>query len=167
MMVHGDADINMHCVDPRRFGAYADQDYTRAKSFDDYENMFETPLPGREIHAGRPSRVTPLYEPLKAKGAVYTEVYGWERPKYFAPEGFEEKLQYRRNNVFDIVANECRAVRERERVGIMDLSSFAKFDVTGPRRRSIAGPSDRQQTAQEGRRHQPDPCFVRGWPDRR
>jgi len=74
--------------------------------------------------------VTPLYEPLKAKGAVYTEVYGWERPKYFAPAGFEEKLQYRRNNLFHIVAEECRAVRER--VGIMDLSSFAKFDVSGP-----------------------------------
>ena len=129
-MVHGDADINMASVDPRRFGAYADADYTRAKSFDDYHNMFETPLPGREIHAGRPRRVTPLYRRLKAKGAVYTEVYGWERPKYFAPAGFVEKLQYRRNNVFDLVAGECRAVRER--VGIMDLSSFAKFDVTGP-----------------------------------
>ncbi|KIC09639.1 aminomethyltransferase [Leisingera sp. ANG-M1] len=129
-MVHGDAEINMYCTDPRRFGAYADPDYTRAKSFDDYENMFETPLPGREIQAGRPNRVTPLFEPLKAKGAVYTEVYGWERPKYFAPEGFEEKLQYRRNNVFAIIAEECRAVREQ--AGIMDLSSFAKFDVTGP-----------------------------------
>ncbi|MCP4392198.1 MAG: FAD-dependent oxidoreductase [Gammaproteobacteria bacterium] len=128
-MVHGDAEINMACVDPRRFGAYADADYTCAKSFDDYHNMFETPLPGREIHAGRPNRITPLYEKLKGKGAVYTEVYGWERPKYFAPEGFEEKLQYRRNNLFDLVAEECRAVRER--VGIMDLSSFAKFDVTG------------------------------------
>ncbi len=129
-MVHGDAEINMAPVDPRRFGAYADADYTRAKSFDDYHNMFETPLPGREIHAGRPRRITPLYGPLKAKGPAYTEVYGWERPKYFAPAGFVEKLQHRRNNVFDLVAAECRAVRER--VGIMDLSSFAKFDVTGP-----------------------------------
>ena len=129
-MVHGDAEINMGGIDPRRFGSYADQAYTRAKSFDDYENMFETPLPGREIQAGRPCRASPLYEPLKAKGAVHTEVHGWERPKYFAPEGFEEKLQYRRNNVFDLVAEECRAVRER--VGVMDLSSIAKFDVTGP-----------------------------------
>ncbi|MFZ1471072.1 MAG: FAD-dependent oxidoreductase [Paracoccaceae bacterium] len=129
-MVHGDAEINMASVDPRRFGAYADSDYTRAKSFDDYHNMFETPLPGREIHAGRPRRITPLYQPLNAKGAAYTEVYGWERPKYFAPSGFNEKLQHRRNNTFDLVAAECRAVRER--VGVMDLSSFAKFDVSGP-----------------------------------
>ena len=129
-MIHGDAEINMASVDPRRFGAYADQDYTRAKSFDDYENMFETPLPGREVQAGRPRRITPLFEVLKAKGAVMTEVHGWERPKYFAPAGFAEKLQFRRTNTFDLVAAECRAVRER--VGIMDLSSFAKFDVAGP-----------------------------------
>lgn len=129
-MTHGDAEINMASVDPRRFGVYADQIYTRAKSFDDYENMFETPLPGREVQAGRPRRVTPLYEVLKAKGAVMTEVHGWERPKYFAPAGFTEKLQFRRTNTFDLVAAEVRAVRER--VGIMDLSSFAKFDVTGP-----------------------------------
>jgi dimethylglycine dehydrogenase len=129
-MIHGDAEINMGSVDPRRFGAYADPAYTRAKSFDDYHNMFETPLPGREVHAGRPARVTPLYEVLKARGAVMTEVHGWERPKYFAPADFVEKLQFRRTNTFNLVAAECRAVRER--VGIMDLSSFAKFDVTGP-----------------------------------
>jgi dimethylglycine dehydrogenase len=129
-MIHGDAEINISSVDPRRFGAYADQDYTRAKSFDDYHNMFETPLPGREVQAGRPCRVTPLHEVLKAKGAVMTEVHGWERPKYFAPAGVVEKLQFRRTNTHHLVAAECRAVRER--VGIMDLSSFAKFDVTGP-----------------------------------
>jgi dimethylglycine dehydrogenase len=67
---------------------------------------------------------------LLAKGAVMTEAHGWERPRYFAPPGFVEKLQFRRTNTFDLVAAECRAVRER--VGIMDLSSFAKFDVTGP-----------------------------------
>ena len=129
-MIYGDAEINMGSVDPRRFGAFADPVYTRAKSFDDYHNMFETPLPGREIQAGRPRRVTPLYERLKAKGAVMTEVHGWERPKYFAPAGFDEKLQFRRTNTFDLVAAECRSVRER--VGVMDLSSFAKFDVSGP-----------------------------------
>ncbi len=128
-MVHGDCDINMREFDPRRFGTYANADYTRSKSFDDYEHMFETPLPGREIQAGRPNRVTSLFEKLKSKGAVYTEVFGWERPKWFSPDGREEVLGYRRNNVFDVVGDECRAVRER--VGIMDLSSFAKFDVTG------------------------------------
>ena len=55
-MVHGDAEINMASVDPRRFGGYADQAYTRAKSFADYHEMFETTLPGRENMAARPAR---------------------------------------------------------------------------------------------------------------
>lgn len=129
-MIKGQSEINLRELDPRRFGAYADANYTRAKSFDDYEHMFETPLPGREIHAGRPNRVTPLYEKLKAKGADYTEVFGWERPKWFSLDGRTEILGYRRNNIHDVVGDECRAVRER--VGVMDLSSFAKFDVAGP-----------------------------------
>ena len=134
-MMEGQAEINMRPFDPRRFGDYADADYTRTKSFDDYEHMFETPLPGREIDAARCNRVTPLYETLKAKGAVYTEVYGWERPKWFSLDGREEVLGYRRNNVTEVVAAECQAVRER--VGVMDLSSFAKFDVKGPQAEAL------------------------------
>ncbi len=129
-MVHGDAEINMAGFDPRRFGAFADQAYTRSKSFQDYAQMFVTHLPGEELPAGRPARRTPLYAKLRAKGCVHTEAFGWERPKWFAADGREEQCGFRRNNVFEVVAAECRAVRER--VGVMDLSSFAKFDVSGP-----------------------------------
>ena len=88
-----------------------------------------TPLPGEELPAARPRRVSPLYEKLEAQGCVYTETFGWERPKWFSPDGREEDYSYRRNNVFDVVRDECLAVRER--VGILDLSGFAKYDVTG------------------------------------
>nr|WP_316650430.1 FAD-dependent oxidoreductase [uncultured Gellertiella sp.] len=129
-MVEGDSEINMKDFDPRRFGRYADQTYTRAKSFEDYHHMFATHLPGEERPAGRPVRRSPVYDRLLAKGCVYTEGGGYERPKFFAPEGEAEVPGFRRNNAFPIVAAECRAVRER--VGIADLTSFAKFDVTGP-----------------------------------
>lgn len=128
-MVHGAADINMREFDPRRFGPWADQDYTRAKSFDDYHHMFVTHLPGEERMAARPRRRSSLHAKLAAKGAVHAEGAGWERPKWFSLDGRQEQPGYRRNNVFDVVAAECKAVRER--VGIIDLSSFAKFDVTG------------------------------------
>jgi len=128
-MVHGQAEINMRSVDPRRFGSYADADYTRAKSFQDYEHMFVTHLPGEERPAGRPARSTPLFDKLNAQGCVHTESFGWERPKWFSPDGRSETGGFRRNEVFEVVAAECRAVRER--VGIMDLSSFAKYDVGG------------------------------------
>ena len=128
-MVHGDAEINMLEFDPRRFGDFATADYTRTKSFQDYEHMYALHVPGEERPAGRPARVSSLYDKLAAKGAVYTEAAGWERAKWFAPDGVEEETGFRRTNVFDYVAVESQAVRER--VGLLDLSSFAKFDVTG------------------------------------
>jgi len=128
-MVHGAADINMAEFDPRRFGDWTTEDYVREKSFEDYNRMYACPLPGEELDTGRPKRTTPLYEKLKDKGCVYTAAFGWERPKWFSPDGREEHYAYRRNNVFDVVAEECRAVRER--VGVLDLSSFAKFEVSG------------------------------------
>ncbi|MDH3532813.1 MAG: aminomethyltransferase family protein, partial [Gammaproteobacteria bacterium] len=91
---------------------------------------YATPLPGEELPAGRPRRTSPLYATLKAKGGVFTETFGWERPKWYSPDGRVEQYSYRRNNVFDVVRDECLAVRER--VGILDLSGFAKYDVSGP-----------------------------------
>ena len=128
-MVHGDAEINMAGVDPRRFGNYAPGDYTTAKSHQDYEHMYALHLPGEERPASRKTRITPLYDRLAEQGAVYTEVNGWERPKWFSLDGREEEVGFRHNNTMEVVAAECRAVRER--VGVLDLSSFAKYDVTG------------------------------------
>jgi len=129
-MVHGEADINMASVDPRRFGSYADKEYSSAKGHEAYAEMYNLLLPGEERPAGRPARTSPLYERLKAKGAVHTEAFGWERPKWFSADGREEECGFRHNNVFEVVAEECKAVRER--VGVLELSSFSKYEVTGP-----------------------------------
>jgi len=129
-MLEGDSEINMTGFDPRRFGHYADETYTRAKVFQDYSRTYATALPGEELPAGRPRRTSPLYEKLKAHGCDYTEGFGWERPKWFSLDGRKENHSHRRNNVFDVVAAECRAVREA--VGLTDLSGFAKYEVSGP-----------------------------------
>ncbi len=129
-MVHGASEINMLAFDPRRFGSYADRAYTEAKAHQEYWDMYDMQLPGEERLAGRPKRITPLYETLKAKGCVHGEAVGWERPKWFSPDGRKEQPGFCRNNVFEVVAAECRAVRER--VGVMELPSFSKFEVTGP-----------------------------------
>jgi len=128
-MIYGDAEINMAGVDPRRFSQYAPGNYTKAKSHQDYEHMYALHLPGEERPAARDTRVTTLYDRLKDQGCVYTEVNGWERPKWFSLDGREEEVGFRHNNIFSVVAEECRAVRER--VGVLDLSSFAKYEVKG------------------------------------
>jgi dimethylglycine dehydrogenase len=128
-MVHGDAEINMTEFDPRRFGPFADRSYVHDKVFLDYRMTFTTRGPNEEEPDGRPRKTSPLYERLKAQGAVYTETFGWERPRWFSPDGRTEAYSYRRNNVFEVVREEVRAVYER--VGVLDLTGFAKFDIEG------------------------------------
>lgn len=129
-MMYGAAEINMIGVDPRRFGIYADKEYARAKAHQDFSYMYILRLPGEERPAGRPVRTSPIYPKLKAKGGNFAETFGWERPKWFSPDGRVEEHSFRRNNIFEIVSEECKAVRER--VAVLDLSSFTKHDVTGP-----------------------------------
>ena len=62
-------------------------------------------------------------------GAQWQEIYGWERPQYFSPDGTTEAHSFRRSNAHDVVGAEVRGVRER--VGVVDLSAFAKFEVSG------------------------------------
>lgn len=128
-MVHGSAEVNMLALDPRRFGAYADQAYTSAKAHREYWDMYRLIPPGEERPEGRPAKRTPLYPRLKAKGCVFTEGFGWERPKWFSLDGRGEDHSFRRNDVFEVVAAECLAVRER--VGVLELPGFARFDVSG------------------------------------
>jgi len=131
-MVHGAADISMRDYDPRRFGDYATKDWQVTKAHEDYKLRHEIPFPHFNRLAGRPIKPSPLYERLKEKGAVYEEVFGHERPRWFARDGVEQRDHYsfRRNVVHDMVGAECRAVREN--VGIMDISAFTKVRVSGP-----------------------------------
>jgi len=130
-MVHGAADISMREFDPRRFGSYADKSWQVIKAKEDYCLRHEIPFPHFNRLAGRPVKPSPLYERLKAKGAVYEEVYGHERPRWFAQGGVEQRDHYsfRRNVVHDIVGKEVAAVRGG--VGIMDISAFTKVEVAG------------------------------------
>ena len=128
-MVHGQTEINVREMDPRRYGDWACGKYALEKSIDEYEHMYATHYPGEFRDAGRPVRPTPIYEKLKAHGAVFAETFGWERAKWFDSSGHGEQYSFRRNNSYNSVAKECMAVRER--VGLLDLTSFAKYEISG------------------------------------
>ncbi len=130
-IVHGAADLSMREFDPRRFGYWATPDWQVEKAREDYCLRHEIPFPNFNRQAGRPIRPSRMYESLANQGAVFEEVYGHERPRWFARNDVpqEDMYSFRRNAVHDMVAYEVRAVRER--VGIMDVSAFAKIEVTG------------------------------------
>ena len=125
-MVHGQTEINVAEMDPRRFGPYAMGRYTYERSLDEYHEMYQVRMPGEFRAAGRPQKQTPLYEVLTANGAQWQEVWGWERVQYF---GETEKYSFARSSAFDAVGAEVRGIREG--VGIADLTAFSKYEVTG------------------------------------
>ena len=121
----------MRDYDPRRFGSYATKDWQVVKAEEDYCLRHEIPFPHFNRLAGRPIKPSPLYDLLKSKGAVHEEVYGFERPRFFA-KGIaqEDHYSFNRTPVDDMVAAEVKAVRDN--VGIMDVTAFTKVLVEGP-----------------------------------
>jgi len=68
---------------------------------------------------------------MTAAGCRWGASYGLEVPLYFAPsEDFVETPTLKRSNAHEVVARECKAVREA--VGLLDISGFSRFEVTGP-----------------------------------
>ena len=87
-IVGGEPTIDMLGVDPRRFGPYADTGYLIEKNEEAYAKVFTVHYPDEEREAARPLRQTPCYARMKDLGAVFGSVYGWERPNWFAPQGY-------------------------------------------------------------------------------
>jgi len=156
-IVEGEPSIDMMGVDPRRFGPYATRGYLRQKNEEAYANVFTVHYPDEERAAARPLKTSPCYERMKKLGAVFGVKYGWERPNWFAPEGYglseaelnkpdtllsenhptvaegeqpKEKYSFRRSNYFPFVGEECKHVAEQ--VGLLDMTAFAKCEVSGP-----------------------------------
>ena len=131
-IVEGQPSDNMWELDVRRFGAYANSvKYVAARACEVYEREYAIHYPEEELPAGRPLKTSPLHERLLAKGAVFGARFGWERPLWFSPEGpARDEYSFHRGNWHTAVGNECSAVRSS--VGVLDQTSFAKYEVSGP-----------------------------------
>ena len=128
----GEPPYDLWPVDIRRFGPHhADTGWVRRRTYEMYGKHYTIAWPFEEHQSGRPLRRSPLYETLRRQRACFGEKLGWERPNWFAPDGVEPRDVYgfERQNWFVTVGEEHRAVRER--VGLFDQTSFAKFMVTG------------------------------------
>lgn len=130
-MVHGETEINMLSLDSRRFGDWADKQYTTIRAIECYERMYALTAPNDNRPHGRPKRTSPLFQLLNDKGAKWGIRQGYEKPLWFATnEVRKESLSWRHNESFKVVGEECKAVMET--AGILDLSGSAKFRVSGP-----------------------------------
>jgi len=138
-MVEGDPGADIWAMDVARFGDWTTMAYTNAKVRENYSRRFRIRFPNEELPAARPLRMSPVYDRLKAKGAVFGAGFGLEHALWFAPEGIEpvEEVTFRRSNAHPHVAAECRAVRDA--VGLLEISSYAKYEMRGPQAEAWIG----------------------------
>jgi 4-methylaminobutanoate oxidase (formaldehyde-forming) len=130
--MRGEAPLDLWVVDIRRFSdLHRDRDWVSNRTLEAYGKHYTVAFPHEEYETGRNRIVSPLYQRLKNRGAVFGSKLGWERPNWFAPAGTEPHDVYSmgRQNWFGPVGDEHRTVREG--AGLFDQSSFAKYEVTG------------------------------------
>lgn len=128
-IIEGDPGFDVFAMDVCRYGDYATLAYTNARVRENYSRRFSIRYPNEELPGARPLLTTPIYDRLKAAGAVFGAYYGLETPLWFAPEGVEDKFSWRRSTDFEAVGREAKAVRES--VGLMETSGFAKYSIGG------------------------------------
>ena len=132
MMVEGEAEIDMASLDPKRYGDWMTTEYAARKNEEAYDHVYILHHPDEERPACRPLRTSPAYDRQAARGAQFGQVNGWERPNYFAPEGFSDhdSRSFRRGGWWQHAVDEAKAIREG--VGLIDATAFTKHLVRGP-----------------------------------
>jgi dimethylglycine dehydrogenase len=133
MMVNGEAEIDMASLDPKRYSSnWLTTDFAARKNEECYEHVYVLHHPDEERPAARGLRTSPAYDRQAARGAQFGWVNGWERPNYYAPEGFDDEASrsFRRGGWWPHVVEEAKAIREG--VGLVDATAFTKHVVKGP-----------------------------------
>ncbi len=131
-IIDGHPSMDLSEMDPKRCEAFQARDlYLRERAPETLTLTYAMHWPNYQRTTARNLRRTPFYHAMKQLGACYTEVQGWERPGWFAPQGVEPKYEYSfgRQNWFDYVLEEQRAARED--VAMIDYSMLGKLMVEG------------------------------------
>ena len=129
-MIHGEPEADVYGMDVARYGIWAEnKQYIKETTGQFYSRRFVMTYPNEQLPAGRPLKTSPAYSDMTAAGCQWGQSWDLEVPLYFAPEGFRETPSLKRSNAHDIVAAECKAVREK--VGLLDITGFSRFEVTG------------------------------------
>ncbi len=132
-ILEGRPSLDLWPLDIRRFGPHhGARSFMYPRAVEHYAHHYKMRYPGQEHETARQLRLSPLYHRLKEKGAVYGSKNGWERPLWFAPEGVEpvDQLAFLDPGWKAFSESEHQAVRER--VALIDQSSFSKFELIGP-----------------------------------
>ncbi|TMD33960.1 MAG: FAD-dependent oxidoreductase, partial [Chloroflexi bacterium] len=138
LVTGSEPELDLYPYRPWRFGpVHQDHRYAAELARESYKYYYHLRYPFDSDEWGRPRRTSALHTRMQDLGAVFGVKHGWERPDYFDPArpwrraaADQRAFGFTRPPYFDLLAEEHRAFRER--VGIIDMSSFGKVEVIGP-----------------------------------
>ena len=131
-ITEGEPPFDLWEVDIRRAQPFQkNRRYLKERVTETLGLLYADHFPYRQMATARGVRRSPIHEHLKARGAVFGEVAGWERANWFATEGQEREYRYswQRQNWFENQKAEHMAVRES--AGLFDMTSFGKIRIEG------------------------------------
>ena len=132
-MLEGRPSLDLWPLDVRRFSFHhTTRAFLDERMVELYAHHYKLAAPGSEHVTARGIRRSPLHDRLAARGAVFGTRGGWERPNWFAPAGTEpvDAPSFGRPNWWEAVGEAHRGIRAG--VALIDQTSFAKFEITGP-----------------------------------
>ena len=133
-ITEGSTEWDMWSCDPRRFTAFADDDYCQAKAAEVYGHEYAIHFPFHSWPAGRNKKLSPIHDKIIEKGGQMGAYNGWERANWFAKPGDDTseastQTWKREGPWFQRIKEECLAVNSD--VGVLDLPGFARYHVSG------------------------------------
>ncbi|MBS0613280.1 MAG: GcvT family protein [Proteobacteria bacterium] len=131
-IAEGDPGMDLWPFDVRRFGhPQRVPRFLLERAIESYARYYAIAYPFDEPTSARGARRSPLHELLLTRGAVYGTKFAWERPNHFGSvDATGDPPSWARGPSFAQIGEEHRAVRER--VALIDMSSFSKFELAGP-----------------------------------
>jgi glycine cleavage system aminomethyltransferase T/glycine/D-amino acid oxidase-like deaminating enzyme len=136
-IAEGEPSLDVWEMDTRRFGEhYRSPGYTLARTREVYETYYDIKYPGHERQAGRPLRISPVYDWHRGHGAAFGEKSGWERVNWYeanagAGDGALRPRGWAGQHWSPAIGAEHAAAREA--AALFDETSFAKMEISGPR----------------------------------
>ena len=139
-IVNGEPTVDLRECDILRFHPHTlSRPYVRARSAQQYREVYDIIHPQQQMASPRNIRLTPFFARQQELGAVFFENAGWERPQWHdANRHLLEELDVKGASRTGWEAREwsptvaAEHAATRERAAMFDLTPFAQFEVTGP-----------------------------------
>jgi glycine cleavage system aminomethyltransferase T/glycine/D-amino acid oxidase-like deaminating enzyme len=140
-MTHGHSEIDVSASDIARFHAHQERrEHTRLRTTEAFIKTYGIVHPSEQYESDRDQRLSPMHESQRKLGAFFYETAGWERPHWYesnAPllEEYGDRVMPREHEWdsrwWSPIIN-AEHLRMRDAAGVIDLTAFCVFDITGP-----------------------------------